>query len=130
MHRYVLALFIIAAFFLALPQPARADTASDTAWNAAYDAVLKNPTNRDLNKNYLSLCIAREDYEAAIAPLERLLAQSPDDANLIFKLGQMFHQLHSDKVAQTYFKKVADAPTASTELKAQAASLIQNQQQE
>ena len=128
MHRYVLALFILVVFFLSIPLPAHADDGTDAAWNAAYSAVIKNPTDQGLNQRYLDLCIEREDYEAAIAPIERMLAKNPNDVALIFKLGQLYQKLNSEKVAQTYFKKVANHPAASAELRAEATSLIQSQE--
>ena len=57
-----------------------------------------------------------------------MLAKNPNDVALIFKLGQMYQKLNSEKVAQTYFKKVANHPAASAELRAEATSLIQSQE--
>ena len=128
MRHYILALLILATFYLSLPLPANASADNDAAWNAAYEAVMKNPTDRALNQRYFDLCIEREDYEAAISPLERMLAKNPADASITLKLGQMYQKLRSEKVAHTYFKKVAANPNASAELRAQASSLIQSQE--
>jgi Flp pilus assembly protein TadD len=125
MRQTILALLISTSLSIALPLPAMAE-ASDAAWHSAYEAVLKNPGDRALNQRYLDLCLERKDYEAAISPIERMLTASPDDVGLIFKLGQMYQNLRSDKVAQGYFKQVANHPKASIELRAQATALIQN----
>jgi len=126
MRHSLLALLFSAAVGLALPLPALADAALDAKWNAAYDAVLKNPGDTALNRQYLDLSIEREDYEAAIPPIERMLAKEPNNVGLIFKLGQMYQKLHSDKVAQGYFKQVATHPKASVEMRAAASALIKH----
>lgn len=122
MRRHVLALCLTSALLLATPA-AMADEALDLAWSQAYDAVLRDPANPTLNQKYLELSIARQDYEAAIPPLERLLAQQPDNAGLILQLGRMYKLLGSSRVAEGYFETVRNHPQATDQLRAEAAAL-------
>lgn len=104
---------LLAAAMIALAAPAFA--ADDAAWDAAYKAVMANPNSREANENYLKLTLARGDYEAAIAPLERLSMQSPNDMGLLLQIGEMYQKLGSEHVAKSYFKKVAASDKSTPE---------------
>jgi Tfp pilus assembly protein PilF len=125
MRYYAFIVSIISILTLGSVPAVAAGNASLT-WDESYSMLLKDPTNRAVNQQYLELCLARQDYEAAIPPLERLLSQEPDNVGLILKLGEMYKRLGSEKVAQGYFATVLNHPQVTDELRAQATTLSRN----
>lgn len=86
----------------------------------AYEAMMQDPSNVTLNERYITKAIAIKDYEAAIAPLERLAMQDPSNMDYVLRSGEMFKALGSDKVAASYFNKVIASPKSTPEQIARA----------
>ena len=113
---------LLAVIFLVFgaAQPAQAASAE---LQTAYKAMMKDPSNVTLNERYISKAIAIKDYEAAIAPLERLAMQDPSNMGYILRIGKMFSALGSYKVANSYYGKVVASPRSTPEQVAQAKRL-------
>lgn len=92
---------------------------------AAYQSLLQQPYNLQLNQQYANLCITEQDYEAAIPALERLVALQPSNALLRLRLGEMFRLLGSEAVARNYFHEALVHPYASAEIKSKAQGYLQ-----
>lgn len=110
---------------LVMPLAANANSIDDAQWNAAYQQLLKRPSDVKLNKRYIDLSVARGDYESAIAPLERLSMQDPDNAGYVLQLGEMYHKLHSSAVANNYLQQVLAHPKATAAQKTRAQQLLE-----
>jgi tetratricopeptide (TPR) repeat protein len=103
----------------ALSLPAWAETASE----AAFQAVLKDPGNLDKNVTYAKALIDEGDIEGAIAVLERLVLLFPDRAELHVTLGQLYQRIGSDAAAAQAYESAIQAPNTTPEVKAQAEAL-------
>lgn len=103
----------------ALSLPAAAQSASE----AAFQEVLKDPGNLDKNATYAKSLIDEGDIEGAIAVLERLVLLFPDRAELHVTLGQLYQRIGSDAAAAQAYESALQAPTTSPEVKAQAEAL-------
>jgi hypothetical protein len=110
---------IALAVLPALSLPAHAETASE----AAFQAVLKDPGDLDKNVTYAKALIDEGDIEGAIAVLERLVLLFPDRAELHVTLGQLYQRIGSDAAAAQAYQAALAAPTATPEVKAQAEAL-------
>jgi hypothetical protein len=113
-----LAAFALAAI-PAFSLPAWAETASE----AAFQAVLKDPGNLEKNVAYAKALIDEGDIEGAIAVLERLVLLFPDRAELHVTLGQLYQRIGSDAAAAQAYQSAIAAPTTTPEVKAQAEAL-------
>src|ERR1043165_4069642 len=99
----------------ALVHPARAQSASDQA----FQAVLEDPGNLDKNVTYAKALIDEGDIEGAIAVLERLVLLFPDRAELHVTLGQLYQRVGSDAAAAQAYQAALAASTRTPEIKAQ-----------
>jgi tetratricopeptide (TPR) repeat protein len=104
---------------LAVSLPARAESASDVA----FQAVLKDPGNLDKNVAYAKALIDEGDIEGAIAVLERLVLLFPDRAELHVTLGQLYQRIGSDAAAAQAYQAALAAPNTTPRVKAQAEAL-------
>jgi tetratricopeptide (TPR) repeat protein len=96
--------------------PALADTASD----AAFAEVLKDPGNLEKNLAYAKALIAEGDVEGAVAVFERLVLLFPDRADLHLSLGQLYQRLGSSAAAAQAFSDAIAAPIGTAEIREQA----------
>ena len=114
-------LFAVMLMGVAIAQPAQAASAE---LQTAYKAMMLDPSNPTLNERYISKAIAIKDYEAAIAPLERLSMQDPSNMGYVLRIGKMFSALGSTKVANGYYKQVITSPNSTPEQVASAKRLV------
>lgn len=103
-------LLLISLFVIA---PAPSALASSAELREAYQAMMKDPSNVTLNERYISKALSINDYEAAIAPLERLAMQDPNNMDYVLRIGEMFRGLESGKAANGYFNKVIGNPNST-----------------
>jgi len=107
------------AALLSCTLPAAAESASE----AAFQAVLKDPGNLEKNVTYAKALIDEGDIEGAIAVLERLVLLFPDRAELHVTLGQLYDRIGSDAAAAQAYDSALQAPTTTPQVKEQAESL-------
>ncbi|SEA20077.1 tetratricopeptide repeat protein [Rubrimonas cliftonensis] len=122
--RLLAALAIALAIFGAAP--ARAQPAAEATGAAAtrealtarqsalFDLMLDAPTDLELMFEYAAASMRLEDYEAAIATLERMLIFEPDLPRVKLELGVAYFRLGSYAVARFYFEEAlaGGAPAA------------------
>src|SRR4051812_26729089 len=77
-----------------------------------YQQMLINPGDKALTMRYANSAMQAEDYEAAIAPLERILMSEPDNAKVKLNLGVMYHALGSYTMAKSYFTDARQTKSA------------------
>ncbi|HVO00556.1 MAG TPA: tetratricopeptide repeat protein [Candidatus Cybelea sp.] len=99
--------------------PASAETASE----AAFAELLKDPGNLDKNLVYAKALVAEGDVEGAIAVLERLVLLYPDHAQLHVTLGELYQRAGSDAAAAQAYAAALAAPNTTPAIKAQAEAL-------
>lgn len=81
---------------------------------ALFEQVLDAPTDLELMFAYAAASMQLEDYEAAIATMERMLIFEPDLPRVKLELGVAYFRLGSYAVAQFYFEEAlaGGAPAA------------------
>lgn len=84
-------------------------------FNAAFNAMLSNPSDVALTTRYAELAVEKGDYESAIPPLERLLMTNPDLIDVRLEVGVMYFLLHSHSMAKEYLNEVKNNRQASPE---------------
>jgi len=100
--------------------PGATPAAAETASEAAFAEVLKDPGNLDKNLAYATALVKEGDVEGAIAVLERLVLIYPDRAELHLSLGQLYRRVHSDAAAAQAFNDAIAAPVTTPAIKAEA----------
>jgi tetratricopeptide (TPR) repeat protein len=93
---------------------ALADARDDAAARQAeiYEDLLQTPDDPELMLSYARAAVAAEDYEAAIATLERALIFSPGQAGLQMELGAAYFRIGAYQAAQYYFEEAREAGLA------------------
>ncbi len=77
---------------------------------AAFEKVLKDPTNLDNTYDYAVLATKHGDYEAAITSYERLLLYNPNLPRVQAELGVLYFRLGSFDTAKSYFERAIANP--------------------
>ena len=84
-----------------LPGPAAA--ASEAERDAVFARLLQAPDDRGLMLDYARMSVALRDYEAAISTLQRMLAQTPEDAETRYELAIAYYALGANQLAAYHF---------------------------
>lgn len=94
---------------LAAAAPAAAATvAEQAAYEAAFDAMQRDPGNSDKALAYAETAIKVGDLEGAIGALERLLIFNPDLPRIRLELGVLYYRLGSYDLARSYLAPLAE----------------------
>lgn len=94
------------------------------AFDLAYEQLIANPSDLDLTVTYAELAVELGDYEAAIAPLERLLVHNPDVPKVKLELGILYYLLGSYDAAKTYLTDAKASAVNEPDIAAQADSYL------
>lgn len=89
------------------------DPALRQAYEAAFQAMLRDPADLDAAFRFAELAIRLEDYEGAVGALERLLLINPDLPRVNLELGVLYFRMGSFQMARTYLDRAltgADVP--------------------
>ncbi len=106
--------FAAAIVFSSLP------TLAQTPAERAFAAMLQRPDDIAAVRRYAELQIEAENYEAAIATLERLLIPQPNQSQIRTELGILYFRLGSYDAAASYLRKALESTDLTPELRAQA----------
>lgn len=87
------------------PGAPAADAALRRDYDHAFQRMLRDPTNLDLTFRFAELAIQVEDFEAAIASLERMLLLNPELPRINLELGVLYYRLGSFQMARTYLER-------------------------
>lgn len=113
---------------VALTQPAYAQTLLRGPGAAALDPmfqdVLKKPNNVELNLAFARRAIELEDFEAAVATLERLLIGRSGLPLIRLELGMLYLRLEAPELAEAYFLQVLEVPDLEAEPRQRAEILL------
>ena len=83
---------------LAIPTASWAQTASGAAqqeFEALFQELLRDPSNRALNLRFIEIALEIGDYEAAIGALDRLLFSEPDNPVYLLQIADAYLALES-----------------------------------
>lgn len=76
------------------------------AYDAAFEAMYRDPGDLDKTFAFAGLAVQVGDFEGAIAALERMLVVEPDLPRVRLELGVLYFRLGSYEVAATYFDEL------------------------
>lgn len=91
-----------------------------------YELLLDNPSDVELNRRFIVIALALNDYDAAIGAVERLIFYAPDDPALYVEAGRFYYQIESYGAARGYLEDALNLPTISPDLRRQASTLIED----
>lgn len=111
---------LLIGLFLATQAQAATLGEKQKHFDALYEQLLADPANVDVTLEYANLAVEIGDYEAAIAPLERLLISNPGAHKIRLELGMMYYLLGSYDVARGYFSEITQDKKAAPDLVRQA----------
>ena len=80
-------------------------SALETEYEAAFQAVFKDPGNLDKTFRYAELAVAVGDLEGAISALERMLIYNPKLPRVRLELGSLYFRLGSYAIAKSYLTR-------------------------
>lgn len=86
--------------------------------------VLQKPGEVDLNLAFARRAIELEDFEAAVATLERLLIGRSGLPLIRLELGMLYLRLEAPELAEAYFLQVLDDKTIAADVRARAEILL------
>ena len=112
---------------LAIPTASWAQTASGAAqqeFEALFQELLRDPSNRALNLRFIEIALEIGDYEAAIGALDRLLYSEPDNPVYLLQIADAYLALESYPAARGFYDSVLTLPAASPEQRELATSKI------
>lgn len=76
-----------------------------------FDQLFERPDNLDVMFEYAAVSAQLEDFEAAIATLERMLTYNQSLPRVRLELGAMYFNIGSYRVAESYFNAVNADPS-------------------
>tara|TARA_B110000971_G_scaffold218036_1_gene256059 strand:+ start:1937 stop:3340 length:1404 start_codon:yes stop_codon:yes gene_type:complete len=127
--RRVLAGVIIIANLSLIAGPANAQTLLRGPGAAALDPmfrkVLQNPSEVDLNLAFARRAIELEDFEAAVATLERLLIGRSGLPLIRLELGMLYLRLKAPELAEAYLLQVLEATGVDPKARERAEILLE-----
>ena len=86
--------------------------------------VLEKPSEVDLNLAFARRAIELEDFEAAVATLERLLIGRSGLPLIRLELGMLYLRLEAPELAEAYFLQVLDDDSISKKVRQRAEVLL------
>jgi tetratricopeptide (TPR) repeat protein len=101
-----------------------ADPADQAAYDAAFDAMQRDPGNSDKALVYAEAAIKVGDLEGAIGALERLLIFNPDLPKLQLEVGVLYYRLGSYALARTYLAELQNRTDLSDEDRAKVSQYL------
>ena len=127
--KFVFALVIMCCVIIVLEQaqaqsPKIVRGAGAASFDPLFQQILQNPDAVELNLAFARRAIELEDFEAAIATLERLLIGRAGLPLIRLELGMLYLRLQAPELAQAYFQQAIDDPTIPPDAKARAKTLL------
>ena len=124
--RTLLAATAIVALIVTI-QPSRASPYG-AEYDAAFKAMLENPTDLDITFKFAMLARRAGDLEGAVGALERMLIYNPDLPIIHYELGRLYARLGSIEAAKRYYRsalRYRPPPKIKAKIEAQIALLEQ-----
>ncbi len=121
--------FIFSTVFMLAVTPLGAQTLLRGPGSAALDPmfqdVLQAPNDIELNLAFARKAIELEDFEAAVATLERLLIGRTDLPLIRLELGMLYLRLEAPELAEAYFLQVLETADLADEPRRRAEILLE-----
>jgi hypothetical protein len=112
---------------LLLPSPLLAQQipgALQQQFDAVYERLLTDPSDRALNRRMIEIALAVKDYDAAIGAVERLIFYEPQNAALHIEAARLYLEIDSYAAARGYLTDALALPSISPALRKEAEALI------
>jgi hypothetical protein len=93
-------------------------------YRAAFAAMYADPGDLDRTFRFAEIALRDEDFEGAIAALERMLLQSPDLPAVRVQLGELYLRIGSDAQARAYATSALASSSADDGTRREAESLL------
>ena len=123
--RFLLGAIGTAAFLAGGPASAQApDSTLEQQFDAAFQQMLRDPSNLDNTFKYAELAIRIGDYEAAISALERMLLFNPDLPRVRLELGVLYFRLGSYAISRTYLTRALEGDDVPDDVRARVATYL------
>lgn len=127
-NRSRIAAFLSFCIFIIAPH-AQAQTLLRGPGSAALDLmfqeVLKKPADVEVNLAFARRAIELEDFEAAVATMERLLIGRTGLPLIRLELGMLYLRLDAPELAEAYFLQVLDSEEIDDEARQRAQILLE-----
>ncbi len=110
------------------PQQALSDeerAALEKQYEAAFQAVLKDPGNLDKTFRYAELAVAVGDLEGAVSALERMLIYNPKLPRVRLELGSLYFRLGSYAVAKSYLTRAIEGEDVPVEVRDRVTAFLE-----
>ncbi len=108
---------------LLVASPASAASPSDDH-RAAFAATLADPGDVEKVFAFAEIALREEDFEGAIAALERLVLVDPDLPRVRIQLGGLYLRIGSDAQARAYASSALQSPTLDAQARGEAEALL------
>jgi len=95
------------------------------ALDPMFQKVLQKPNDIELNLAFARKAIELEDFEAAVATLERLLIGRTDLPLIRLELGMLYLRLEAPELAEAYFLQVLETADLADEARQRAEILLE-----
>jgi len=112
------------AILLMAAANAQTGAVSRQDYDAAFRAMLANPSDLDLTFRYAELAVAFGDLEGAIGAYERLLLINPNLPHVRLALGELYLKLESTEAARSYLEAARDDAGATRDTRERADTLL------
>jgi tetratricopeptide (TPR) repeat protein len=99
-------------------------SARQTEFDALYELLLLNPSDRDINRRLIDIALELGDYDAAIGAVERLIYYEPENVELQLEAGRLYYEIKSYVVARSYLEAALAIPSASPAQQKEATNLL------
>ncbi|MSO65265.1 MAG: tetratricopeptide repeat protein [Alphaproteobacteria bacterium] len=86
-------------------------------YDQAFQELFRDPGNLDKSFRFAELAVRRENFEAAISALERMLLVDPDLPRVRLELGVLYFRLGSFEIARSYLQPVLDTPNVPDDVR-------------
>lgn len=93
-------------------------------YDALFQQMYKNPSNLDVSFKFAEQAVARQDYEAAIGALERMLFFNPNLPRVKLELGVLYFKLGSFELARGYFQDAIKGANVPDDIRAQVRAYL------
>ena len=108
----------------ALAQTAAVPAADEAEYDAAFQEMLRKPSDLDVLFKFAMIASKTGDLEGAISALERMLLVDPDLPRVRLELGVLYYRLGSFEVARSYFEMTLKSASLPPDVKSRAEQFL------
>jgi tetratricopeptide (TPR) repeat protein len=122
-------LFLLAIMLAGCESPGQGGTPPPSAalrsqYDAAFQAMLKDPGNAAVVLNYAQLATRAGDLEGAAGAYEGLLLVDPNLPQVKLQLGILYYRLKSYDMSRVYLEQAVQSPALTEDLRKPALTLL------